>query len=149
VLEARPAAPGELAAQRLPGAVQPYAGVPRRDPHLLGEGADTEAIEFDTAKSCAVLGLEGVYQGMSAQGQAAPQVQLQPQEQPWVVAVVSVIIVLRFGVGCRAWSIVAFIPADARPGEPLQPSAAQPIVCVDALPSHRRLTTQLPQIGSS
>ena len=58
-------------------------------------------------------------QRASAQGQAAPQVQLQPQEQPWVFGVVSVIVGLRFGAGCPASYIVAFIIANARTPEPL------------------------------
>jgi hypothetical protein len=60
-------------------------------------------------------------QGTSAQGQAGPQVQLQPQERPWVFGVMSVIVILRLGAGCPASFIVAFIPADARPHEPLHP----------------------------
>jgi hypothetical protein len=36
-------------------------------------------------------------QGASAQGQAAPQVQVQPQEQPWVLSVAAVMVFLSFG----------------------------------------------------
>ena len=41
-------------------------------------------------------------QGELAQGQSGPQVQLQPQEQPWDVLVFSVIFVLGLGAGCLA-----------------------------------------------
>src|SRR5215207_6965792 len=61
VVEAGPAAPGKLAPQRLAGTMQPNAGVPRCDTHLLGEAADAEAVEVDAAMRCAVLGLEGIH----------------------------------------------------------------------------------------
>ena len=60
-------------------------------------------------------------QEASAQGQSAPQPPLlQPQEQPWVVGVVSVIVDLHSGAGSRASSLV-FIPADARPAGTITP----------------------------
>jgi hypothetical protein len=83
-----------------------------------------------------------------SQGQDAPQVELQPQEQPWVLSVVSVIVGLRFGAGCPASYIVAFIPANAPPREPLHPQR-RPIrvTCLRCLayrPGSRRSAPRVP-----
>jgi hypothetical protein len=49
VIETGPATPGELPSQRLTGAVQPDAGVARRNSRLLGEPADAQAVEIHAA----------------------------------------------------------------------------------------------------
>ena len=66
VIETGPAAPGELAPQRLTGPVQTHAGIPRRDARLLGEPPHADAVEVHTAKRRAVLGLEGGHEGSDA-----------------------------------------------------------------------------------
>lgn len=66
MVEAGPAAPGKLTAQRLAGAMQADARVSRCDPRLRGEGAHTEAVEIDAAKCRAILGLERAYQSHDA-----------------------------------------------------------------------------------
>ena len=66
MVEAGPAAPGDLATQGLAGPMEADPGISRGDPRLAGEGADAQTVEVDTAQRRPVLGLQGFYQGGNA-----------------------------------------------------------------------------------
>ena len=66
MLQASAAGPSELAAQRLPGAMQPHAGVARRDPRFLGEASDAQAVQVHPTDRGAVLRFERFHQGHDA-----------------------------------------------------------------------------------
>ena len=66
VLQAGSAAPGQLSPERLPGPVDPDAGITGCNANLLGVPSHAHPVEIDPADGRAILRLEGLHQVQDA-----------------------------------------------------------------------------------